>query len=354
MGEALQKHCGEVHYIGPIKTTREFCAKVFNRLTVFLLGKRFGYMQSFFVAKKYAEIARKRIAIVQPDLIFAPAASAEIALLETGLPIVYCSDATFSSAQNYNPFFSNLLKVSVQEGMKIENLALQKASLVLYPTAWAAKSASDDYKIALQKIHIIPYGANLEGLPDKETALNRKKTGKCRLLFLGVNWQWKGGEIAFETLLELEKMGLDAELVVCGCRPPKPFRHERMVVIPFLNKNNTAERQKIFDLFLASDFLLLPTRTEAFGIVFCEANAFGLPAIATDTGGVSGVIENGKNGFLLPMEARGAEYARLIYQIYQDDRRYDALVLSSRATFEERLNWDAWGKSVKKLIEHIL
>ena len=57
---------------------------------------------------------------------------------------------------------------------------------------------------------------------------------------------------------------------------------------------------------------------------------------------------------MLPPDARGSEYAELIASIYQDDRRYSELVKSSRAAFESRLNWDAWGKTVTNLIHEIL
>ena len=84
--------------------------------------------------------------------------------------------------------------------------------------------------------------------------------------------------------------------------------------------------------------------------ISCEAAAFGLPVITTDTGGVSGVVREGENGHLLPYEAGGADYARLIAEIYRDDARYGELVQKSRQAFEERLNWDTWAQTVKRLI----
>jgi glycosyltransferase involved in cell wall biosynthesis len=127
-----------------------------------------------------------------------------------------------------------------------------------------------------------------------------------------------------------------------------------MTVIPFLDKNDKVQSKELNNLFLKSDFLLLPTRSEAYGVVFCEANAFGLPVITTDTGGVSSVIESGKNGFMLPINAKGIDYAKLIKDIYMDDEKYYGLVLSSRETFEEKLNWDSWAKTVCKLINRIV
>jgi glycosyltransferase involved in cell wall biosynthesis len=184
--------------------------------------------------------------------------------------------------------------------------------------------------------------------------LGRKKSGHCRLLFLGVEWERKGGDIAFETLVELEKLGIEAELIVCGCQPPKRFSHGRMKVIPYLDKNDERQRRELEKLFVQADFLLVPTRKECYGLVFCEANAFGLPVISTDTGGVSEVVRAGENGFLLPFCSRGAAYAEVIASIHRDDERYAQLVRGSRATFENRLNWDNWGITAKKILAQLL
>ena len=53
--------------------------------------------------------------------------------------------------------------------------------------------------------------------------------------------------LAFEALLELERRGIDAHLTVCGCVPPDRFRHPRMHVIPFLDKNVKAQRERFVE-----------------------------------------------------------------------------------------------------------
>ncbi|MBI3812200.1 MAG: glycosyltransferase family 4 protein [Nitrospirae bacterium] len=284
------------------------------------------------------------------DLVFAPGAATEIAFLDTDVPIIYLSDATFPLLHNYYPKFSNLLKTSIRDAYRIEELALKKAALILYPTEWAANSAVSDYHVDKAKIHVIPFGANFDKIPNREVVLKREKSDLCRLLFLGVDWERKGGDIAFETHLELEKLGIRSELIICGCIPPQEFLYERMTVIPFLDKNHPGQRQRLAELFLASDFLMLPTRNDCYGIVFCEASAFGLPIITTRTGGVPGVVTDGQNGYMLPLNARGVEYAKVISSIFHDDRHYSRLVRASRRIYEEKLNWDSWGAAVRNLL----
>jgi len=355
MAQALQRHCGDVYYIGPLSTKIEKLTLHLNDLSLKLFKKNYAYEHSLLLSKSYARIIKGKLKEESFDLIFAPVASTELACLNTEIPIVYTADATFSLISDYYPdYFSRQLSISQREGNLIEQSAISRADLLFYPSKWAARSAIKDYGADPSKVNIVPFGANIDKAPAKEIVFRKKKSDNCKLLFLGVDWERKGGEIAFNTMLELDKLGVEAELTVCGCVPPEEFKHDRMTVIPFLDKNDEVQSKELYNLFLGSDFLLLPTRTEAYGVVFCEANAFGLPAITTETGGVPGVIDPGKNGFMLPPEAIGADYANLIRDIYQDDEKYYKLVRSSRETFDNKLNWDSWGIKVNKLIEQML
>lgn len=362
IAQALQKHCGEVHYIGPLKSRAKFFVKMSSRAirVVSLNRKRYKWQShNVLVSKEYGRLISSMISREKFDLIFAPAASTEIAHISTDIPIICLSDATFSLMKGYYRTFSKLMKTSIRQGNLIESLAIKKASLCIFSSEWAATSAIDDYWVERDKVKVIPFGANIDHVPPVEFAIKnrlekRRSTKDCKLFFLGVDWERKGGDIAFDTLVELEKMGVSSELTVCGCIPPKGVFHKKLHVVPFLDKNKQKDRDKLNQLLLDADFLLLPTRHECFGIVFCEANAFGLPIITTDTGGVSSAVKNGVNGFMLPLDAKGHDYASLIQSIYSDDLTYAELVRNSRFEFDNRLNWDAWGEAVRDAIDGII
>jgi glycosyltransferase involved in cell wall biosynthesis len=355
MAQALRENCGDVVFLRAEAKTARFFGRVLNKVSVLTAGKRYNFQHSLLFAWSCAKKIERQVKKEKLDVLFATRASSRIAFLKTKIPIIYTSDTTHKLMEGFYDGFSNLLKVSRIEGNLLERLSIQKASKVFYPSKWAADSAIKDYGIDPGKISIIPSGANIskDDVPPREEVLSKYAKEVCRLLFLGVDWERKGGEIAFETLLALNNKGLNTELVVCGCTPPDKFAHERMKVIPFLSKFDPSQKRELMGLLSSSSFLLLPTRADTFGLVFCEANAYGLPVIATDTGGVSGAVTNGRNGYLLPLAARGGEYARLIKEIYRDDGRYNALVRSSRSEFEERLNWDAWARKVNGLIEEV-
>lgn len=355
MGKALEKYCGDVCYLEPIMSfEKRYVGRMIHEVSKRVLHKNVAYDRFIFVAKKHAKIAAQRLAGQVFDVIIAPNGTPEVAFLETDIPILLPLDVTFALQRNYYPLYSNLLDVSARQAEIVEETAYQNAKQLLFSSHWAARSAIEDYAIDKQKVHAIFFGANLDTIPARESVLTKKKSERCTLLFMGIGWERKGGEIAFETLIALEKMGIPAELILCGTTPPAGLVHERMTIIPFLDKNDERQSQEIEKLYAQSDFLLLPTRADCAPNVFKEANAFGVPVITADTGGVSDVVRDGENGYVLPYSARGSEYARLIASIYLDDSRYYELVKSSRAAFDARLSWDAWGKAVRKIVQQVV
>ena len=358
IGCMLEKYCGEVIHLSPIpfnNSKEKLIGKAINKITVNFFGKEFEYHDSFLLSKLYARVAASWLAGQSFDVIVTLGGDPELAFLETDIPIVSVHDLTEKQLiEYYYPLRKKLVKRSIYEMNVIQDRVLKKASAVIYSSAWAARSALEDYGADPKKIHVVPFGANLDEPPSREVVLARTKSERCRLLFLGVDWVRKGGDIAFETLLKLEELGIQAELIVCGCIPPQRVAHERMTVIPFLDKNDERQRKELEQLLMGADFLLLPTRADCTPIVFCEASAFGLPVITTHTGGVPEIVKEGENGFLLPYEARGDAYAEVIARVYHDDKRYAELVQASRAAFEERLNWDAWGVTVKHILADLL
>jgi glycosyltransferase involved in cell wall biosynthesis len=354
MARALQKHCGEVHWLGPVgRSAVENAERAFNKTSRWLFGKGYDCSHSTLAAKRYARIFKQKLSDWPADLIFAPVAATEIALLDASTPIVYTSDATVASIKDYYGPYSNLFGFSIREAHSIERLAIRKSSLLIYPSAFAAESAIRDYGADESKVQVIPFGANIEEDPAPERVLAPKKLHKCQLLLVGVDWARKGCQIAVETLDSLRSLGIPAQLTICGCSPPATLRTSGLHVIPFLDKKDPAQRKKLAELYLTSHFFLLPTRVDLSPIVLCEANAFGVPVLTTDVGGIADIVSDGENGFMLPISARGPEYAKLISGIWRDPVRYSELCHSSRRAYDERLNWDAWATALGKLLPQV-
>jgi glycosyltransferase involved in cell wall biosynthesis len=288
------------------------------------------------------------------DVILAPVAAAEVALLQTQVPIIYLSDAT---AKIYYPLYRRGVLWDFARSVESEHHAYDRAAQVIFSSDWAARSAIAEYGIDPAKVHVIPFGANLTHLPSRQQVMQQRfaaaalpAVDNCKLMFCAVHWERKGGAIAYATLLALLEMGINAELIVVGCKPPQGLHHARMRQVGFLDKGSRADCQKLEQLFLESHFFLLPTRADCSPIVFCEASAFGLPTMTAAIGGVAEVILTGRNGYVLPYDAPGEDYAARIQQLVQNPDQYRDLVIASRHEYEQRLNWGHWGQCFQQVL----
>lgn len=354
MARTLEKHCGEVIALGPLRPAEAIAGKVIKRAFRAVGGPTFLDTHSMFLSRKLGRMARARLREHPCDVIFAPACSSALAHLDTTIPIVYLSDATFRIMVDYYHEFSSLFPPTARSGDEIEQRAIRRAHRLIYPSSWAARSAVNDYGARPGEVHVIPFGANVEAPPERALAEAVPNRDRCRLLFVGGHWERKGGALAYETFLELQRRRFDCTLTIVGCTPPPRVDHRDVTIIPFLNKNIPAQRKRLDALFLESHFFLLPTRAECFSIALCEASAFGVPAISSETGGLPELVRNGVNGFLLPLQARASQYATVIADAFSDHGRYAELRRSSRGEFEARLNWDAWGRAVRGVLEDVV
>lgn len=323
-----------------------------QKLTAKVLRKKYNSRQSIILSLYASYILKRKLSKEKFDLIFAPAGSKLIALLKTDVPIFYYSDATVNLMIDYYEIFTNLAKFSIKESNYIEKKTIQNASACIYASDWAARDAIKTYNAKPENTHVIKLGANIEAAPEKINIEKKLIQTTCTLLFLGVDWERKGGNIVIQTLEILLSEGFDARLIVCGCIPP--ITHPNMQVHKFLDKNKDADYKLFTEILENAHFLFLPTRAECAGIVFCEASANGIPSIASNTGGVTSYVQDGINGYALPLTATPKEYAKIIKETFMDKKLYQELSYKSREKYENELNWDTWEEQMNFLIEKLV
>lgn len=277
--------------------------------------------------------------------------------LHTALPTAMVHDCTFGLLLDYYQQFTRLSKRSVRLGHEAYRQALDHASVVIYSSQWAAQSAVRDYGADPSKVHVLEFGPNLSDPPSREEVAafvqSRAANGFHRFLFLGVEWQRKGGDDAVALVKVLRSMGISAFLDIVGCRM-KGNAEDRDFCVEhgYLDKRRSEDREKLNNLFSNASFLLVPSVAECFGCVYCEANAYGVPSIGRDTGGVSQAIKPGVNGFLLPARNQNvADLAEQVRPYLEDPDKYRLLAASSRSEFEQRLNWNRFAEQTLHLLE---
>src|SRR5690606_34951394 len=75
--------------------------------------------------------------------------------------------------------------------------------------------------------------------------------------------------------------------------------------------------RRLADLYRAADVLVLPSRSESFGLVAAEAQACGLPVVAARVGGLAHVVSDGESGFLVEGWSP-QDHADAVYRVLTD------------------------------------
>jgi len=258
---------------------------------------------------------------------------------------------------NYYPEFNILHSESIKKANELEQKAYNNASVIFFASDWAAQTALTKYKISADKVKVVPFGANIQdGISKDELLIHLDKKSKnlCKLLFIGVNWERKGGAKALAVAEALIKSGINTELTIVGCEPFAKDNCPNFVrQIGFLSKKEDASNQQLIALFKESHFFILPSLAECYGLVYAEANAYGLPALGTKTGGIPTIIKDGINGKTFDLDANEALYAEFIQSYFLHHENYQQLALSSLNEYKNRLNWAVAGKTVTEVLEKI-
>lgn len=321
-----------------------------NKLSKCMIGLDFSSSNRL----KFAKHASSSIDITefdQCDLLFFPFQSNALFGLKFDKPVIYLSDATFEVMVDY--YIKDLKDAEIKVGNEIERYAMDHSNAIILSSDWAANSAIDFYNQSPSKVHVIEFGANID---DRD--IIRKEytyTGQLDLLFLGVDWERKGGRIAVDACRYLNEIGCKSVLHIVGIKDLDDDIKKLPYIdyVGFLNKNEKGQYNQLVSIIQKCHCLLLPTLAECSAIAFAESSAYGLPIFSHETGGVSNYVYNGKNGYLLPLGSTGVDFARKI-KTCLDNGELKEMSISAVEVYKNRLNWRVWSEKVKDLINNLL
>ena len=127
------------------------------------------------------------------------------------------------------------------------------------------------------------------------------------LLFVGRIQPLKGVEVAVRALAELKRP--DAVLLVVGGASGQAGDHEVDRIHALVDSLGLHEQVRfappqqhhiLSTYYRAADVVLVPSRSESFGLVALEAAACGTPVVASAVGGLLTIVEDSRTGFLIP------------------------------------------------------
>jgi glycosyltransferase involved in cell wall biosynthesis len=296
----------------------------------------------------------RRVRGIVADALFAPGSHA-VAQLDVPYPKIFCADATFANVLEFYDTFTNCAPEFIDQGHEQDRKALANCAAAIYPTEWAARSAIERYGASPEKVHVIPFGANVNA-PAEATVrgwIEDRRFDELRLLFVGRDWSRKGGDTVLAACEALRRRRVPLRLDLVGppsvqVRLPSYARAHGL-----LDKNCPEQRQRLDNLYAAAHFLFVPSRAEHYGMVFCEAAAFGVPSVATAVGGIPTIVSHGRTGFTLPPDSRPDAFADTLERMIAHPRRYREIAAAAREDYQSRLNWHSFGTALLEVIARL-
>ena len=257
-------------------------------------------------------LARRRIAAAGPErfdvIHFHRQATAYGSLdLMRRIPSIVSIDCTQECVEQ--DASSAIERASYRPNVRADGAVFRRAASIIATSRWAADSLRSMYPDCAAPVHVMPNPVLLAHFDRGwvEARRARARAGaKPRFLFVGGDFPRKGGPDllaawqagAFHARAELE--------VVTNWAVPAPLP-PGVVVTRNIEAHSAAWRA----CWAAADAFVMPTRNEAFGLVYQEAAAAGLPAIGTRHNAIPEIIRDGETGLLVPTADQGALQAAL-------------------------------------------
>ncbi len=247
-------------------------------------------------------------------------------------------------------------RVALNSTMDHQRRLLAEADVVFTLTA-VEQEGLQAHGITMKRVATV--GSGLDPLPQPASfATLQQKHGLTTpfVLFVGRNSYEKGAIHAAQVVLAVRQQGNPVTLVLAGQVAAEFERFygrlsptEQAVIRP-LGIVSEAEKHA---LLRHAEMLLLPSRTDSFGIVLLEAWAYGKPVIGARAGGIPGVIDDQHNGLLVEFgDVAGLSTA--VRELLQDETKRRVLGENGRYKTQTQYSWQQVSQQVAANYELVM
>jgi len=221
------------------------------------------------------------------------------------------------------------------------------------------KEIIDLFKVRPNKIHVIPHGDYKFFVPKK---LLSKEEAKMRLgicpetktiLFFGAIRKNKGLKNILIALQHIKKKVPNVKLLIVG-EPWESYKKYRKIIIENQVEKEVYEKlsyvpnKELPLYFYATDLVVLPYDEITQSGILQIAYAFKKPVVATDLGGFREAVEDGKNGYLVPLnDVEGL--AEKCISILLDDKKIQRMGDYSKMLADTKFSWDLIAAKTKQV-----
>ncbi|MGA9383206.1 MAG: glycosyltransferase family 4 protein, partial [Phormidium sp.] len=218
---------------------------------------------------------------------------------------------------------------------------IQLADRIFVPSSFVQKSLLDA-GIKADKISVIPFGAPIDYFLPKP-----KQDHIFRVLFIGRVGPRKGAHYLLQAWQELKLSS--AELLLVGINEfPHNYLEKYVDIIRYIP---SVPHSSLNSYYNSGNVLVLPTLVEGLPLVILEAMACGIPVITTPNAGISDIITNGVEGFIVPIRDVEALKEKLEW-CYHHPQELAEMGLAARRK-AEYLTWNLYRQKLINQVQQL-
>lgn len=266
-------------------------------------------------------------------------------------PSIVSIDATQGLASLEAP--SQLERWTYRPNMVHDGLVFRQARAIIATSTWAADDLARSYPSCADRLHVMPYPVKLDGfdlswIAERQQRANASPNMPITFLFIGGDFVRKGGP----ELLAAWRQGrfhASARLVLVSGHDFSKIDLPAGVTV---RTGISAYTEAWYDLWREADVFVMPTRGEAFGMVFQEASAAGLPSIGTRLNAIPEIVEHGISG-LLTEPGHVHQLVDAMHTLAKSATLRRRMGMAARARMERQAQPEDYGNQLCQIIQKV-
>ena len=212
------------------------------------------------------------------------------------------------------------------------------------------------YSWGFKNIYLIPNGVDTEKFKPKNF---KRRQQKFKILFAGRLTLDKGVDILCESVRMINNNKIfekNMEFIIAGSGPLESFvaklaeQYKNVAYLGYLEET-------LPEIYRDCDLLIMPSRKETFPLVVLEAQASGLPVIASNISGPRDILVNGITGILIEKEDARILTQKIIdyYSLWLNNyEKYEQMCIAARENAEKRFDWNIIAERIYNMLRETL